>query len=198
MLFDENPSESYKERNLYYKFFAGYFFNELVPGWEQRLNEFCQLIGAKSGLPGGITLSPATTHVSFDNHLIQRVRGVDRGEFADILILDQQYGVLVGIEVKYLSDWNYRKDIETNSERLHKAGKELGARTVVQCLLVSRSKWEKSRQKPFLESMNPAIAVILWEELQERCTNEKLVNYLRWQMKRHPIRNRPTLANRQG
>ncbi len=32
MLFDKSPFESYKERNLYYKFFAGYFFNELVPG----------------------------------------------------------------------------------------------------------------------------------------------------------------------
>ena len=32
MLFDKSPFESYKERNLYYKFFAGYFFNGLVPG----------------------------------------------------------------------------------------------------------------------------------------------------------------------
>ena len=32
--------ESEKERNLYYKFFAGYFFNELVPIYEQRVTNF--------------------------------------------------------------------------------------------------------------------------------------------------------------
>jgi hypothetical protein len=34
MLFDTGPEafESEKERNCYYKFFCGYFFNELVDG----------------------------------------------------------------------------------------------------------------------------------------------------------------------
>ena len=36
--FDEpfEKKESHKERNLYYKIFAGYLFNELVPGLEER------------------------------------------------------------------------------------------------------------------------------------------------------------------
>ena len=33
-------NESYKERNLYYKIFAGYLFNELVPGNKKRKAAF--------------------------------------------------------------------------------------------------------------------------------------------------------------
>jgi hypothetical protein len=36
--------ESYKERNLYYKIFAGYLFNELIHGYEDRKNHFLELI----------------------------------------------------------------------------------------------------------------------------------------------------------
>ena len=36
--------ESYKERNLYYKIFAGYIFNELIPGEEERKNQFLNLL----------------------------------------------------------------------------------------------------------------------------------------------------------
>jgi hypothetical protein len=179
MLYDESAFESYKERNLYYKFFAGYFFNELISGWEQRLDEFCQLILARSGQPGGIRLSAATTHVSFDNHLIQLVKkGVDRGEFADILLLDNHNRVLVGIEAKYLSDWKHDKDIICNAKRLRQAGEILGISTTIQCLLVSSSKWGNSRQKAVLESISPPIVVVRWEELQKLCTNERVVDYL--------------------
>ena len=36
--------ESYKERNLYYKIFAGYLFNEIIPGEEERKNSFIDLL----------------------------------------------------------------------------------------------------------------------------------------------------------
>ncbi len=183
MLFNESAFESYKERNLYYKFFAGFFFNELVPGWEHRLDEFCQVISARSGLAGGIRLNPATTHVSFDNHLIQLVKkGVDRGEFADILLHDPHNRILVGIEAKYLSNWKHKKDIEINSERLRMAGEQLDAGTVVQCLLVSESKWNRSQQKLLLESTSPRIAVIHWEQLWQICSNPLVVGYLSRQL----------------
>ncbi len=46
MLFDygKNILESEKERNLYYKFFAGYFFNELIEGYQDRLMGFLTLL----------------------------------------------------------------------------------------------------------------------------------------------------------
>ena len=36
--------ESYKERNLYYKIFAGYLFNELIPGYLERKDGFFNLL----------------------------------------------------------------------------------------------------------------------------------------------------------
>ena len=49
MIFEINKSnwketESYKERNFYYKIFAGYLFNELIPGEENRKNQFIELL----------------------------------------------------------------------------------------------------------------------------------------------------------
>lgn len=39
-----NHTESYKERNLYYKILADYLFNELMRGEEQRKTDFLQLL----------------------------------------------------------------------------------------------------------------------------------------------------------
>ena len=36
--------ESKKERNLYYKIFAGYLFNELIPGAKNRKEKFIQFL----------------------------------------------------------------------------------------------------------------------------------------------------------
>lgn len=36
--------ESYKQRNLYYKIFAGYLLNEVIPGSEKRKKEFINLL----------------------------------------------------------------------------------------------------------------------------------------------------------
>jgi hypothetical protein len=65
--------ESEKERNFYYKFYAGYFFNELIPNVETHLSSFCTLLnnctrGGKSASLIRINLTPNNTHISFDNH----------------------------------------------------------------------------------------------------------------------------------
>ena len=42
MLYDTSDQtfESEKERNLYYKIFAGYLLNERIPRWQDRLERF--------------------------------------------------------------------------------------------------------------------------------------------------------------
>ena len=48
MLFQpEKKLESEKERNFYSKVFAGYYFNELVVGYEARLQSFSKLLRNK-------------------------------------------------------------------------------------------------------------------------------------------------------
>ena len=53
MLFDRSIStfESEKERNLYYKVFAGYLLNEFIPGYQDRLMSFCNVINNSTDLP---------------------------------------------------------------------------------------------------------------------------------------------------
>jgi hypothetical protein len=174
MLFngDGRVFESYKERNLYFKFFAGYFFNELIPGHEERLSFFANLVASqlrseRDADYAGIVLSPNSTIVSFDNHVVQferkkrnRAVGVDRGEFADILIRDLRSKVLIAIEAKYRSPLVARKDVEKNWARILQANKHIKAKSVVQCLLVAgqRSKgWEDKSHKHHL-------IVLTWEQ----------------------------------
>lgn len=55
MIFDTatinlETDESYKERNLYYKIFAGYLFNELIPEYYERKTKFLKLLELKINL----------------------------------------------------------------------------------------------------------------------------------------------------
>src|SRR5690349_17288206 len=95
MLFDFGTGlfESEKERNLYCKFFGGYFFNELLAGVDERVARFCRLLDhpdyPTTQQARAISLSASTLHVSFDNHayLFENC-SVDMGELADILVHD--------------------------------------------------------------------------------------------------------------
>jgi len=193
MLFnaDRRVFESYKERNLYYKFFAGYFFNELIPGYGKRLRAFVKLIDnelkakPKIGSPD-IILSPKSTYVSFDNHLIQfkgernlvGVERVDRGEFADILVRDLASKHFVAIEAKYLSNWDKEKDIERNRSRIIKAKNHLGAKSFVQCLLIPRTIKQKTNPGAFGEK----IVVLTWEELLGEISETAVAKWLQRQL----------------
>jgi hypothetical protein len=195
MLFDTGSDvfESEKERNLYYKVFAGYLFNEHIAGFEARLERFCHLLDespdrgqAASDEP--VVLSPATTHVSFDNHAYRfEGCGIDRGELADILVHDRSTRTIVTIEAKVHSDWSYRKDILENDARLRRIEERIPGVRLVPCLLVSRSKWEAvqkqrnhggSQYRLFVESPDNRFRILLWEDVAEVCGEDSVRRFV--------------------
>ena len=202
--------ESYKERNLYYKFFAGYFFNELITNGEDthesRIGKFDKLL--KSGvfcLPENasldhLTLNPADFHISFDNHLAQLKergqkikKGTDWGEFADILI--ETDNLIIGIEAKYHSNWKISKDIRENAIKLEEYKRQKEDRVgnkyeILQCLLVTEAKWKNSHIKTALseEKLDHPFCVITWERLLGITDNEVVNSYLNGQLKLIPWR----------
>src|SRR5205809_464102 len=94
-----------------------------MPGIERRLETFCAAVNAPTfcaeSNPAPIRLKAQSTHVSFDNHAyLFAGRGSDRGEFADVLIHDRASQVMVPIEAKVHSDWDFEKDVQRNGERL--------------------------------------------------------------------------------
>jgi hypothetical protein len=191
--------ESEKERNLYYKFFAGYFLNELIPGIEERLSAFASLINSCSrrGLAASkqeISLSSTTTHVSFDNHtyLFGSI-SPDRGEFADILIQDKSSRTVIAIEAKVHSDWSFDKDINSNERRLKTLQDHMSGALFVPCLLVTRARWnecerreslEYSNYKRFKDEPTCRTIVLLWEELVELVEDVAVKNFVNEQLAR--------------
>ncbi len=195
--FGDQIFESEKERNLYYKFFAGYFFNELVAGYENRLQSFVDLL-ERSRLETGyvlkhhLILDPTTTHVSFDNHAYLLGENGDRGEFADIVLHDRGNEILIAVEAKFHSDWSYTKDIEANARRLSLIAENLSTTDVLACLLVTEAKWKeavrmvKRPNSGFARLSNirgRAFAVITWESLLPLCENDVARLYLAHQLR---------------
>ena len=177
--FPENTIESEKELNFYFKFFAGYYFNELVPGIEGRIQDFCQILNNapdRFNVPDfGIELSPGNIHVTFDLHAYLFDRQTDRGELADIFIADHVKSVCIAIEVKWLEDWDYEKDIIANKDRIKLL--QMHFKNVYQCLLIKRSKLENGKKKEKIAGSNYSrlfdqkdipIILITWEHLLEK------------------------------
>jgi hypothetical protein len=195
MLFDTEVVgfESYKKRNLYYKLFAGYLFNELVEGWQGRFEIFGSLL-AEPTYPETRPLAPlplqaGTTHVSFDNHLIQLTDSAkDHGEFADVLLFDWESRALVAIKAKFLSDWEFEKDVKSNGDRLEEARRRLGASSVTSVLLVTDTRWknvvtqqgkEKSQYRLLVENhARYPVRVLTWEQVHDKCTAGLVRSYL--------------------
>lgn len=169
MLFNESPKnikESYKERNLYYKIFAGCLFNELIPGLEIRADAFLNLIKDKNKI-GEKAKAPyidmlhkmknEVLHVDFDHHLCQialdndeqncrAINGgqIDKGEFADVLIYSDTG--MIAIEVKYKSNWTIDKDIIANRKRI-KFISDNTKKSAMQVLLISNNKYKNSQKR---------------------------------------------------
>jgi hypothetical protein len=182
MIFDHGIDvfESEKERNLYYKVFAGYLLNEYVGGLETRLDRLCHWISlapvrGKSAPHIDLKLDLGTTHVSFDNHAYMFAElGADRGEFADILIHDRESKTVITIEAKVHSDWTYAKDIAANDKRIERIEAHMPGTTFVPCLLLKKEKWEQAAQmqshpqsnyRKFVEADGNRFRVLFWEEL---------------------------------
>lgn len=211
MLFSFGPNvlESEKERNLYYKFFAGYYLNELVPGWEERLQRFAALLQAPPdhktpSFSRPIVLSPESTHVSFDCHAYLVDPTSDRGEFADIMLHDVESKCLIAIEAKFLSDWNFAKDIEGNAKRLSKLRKYLPIDTqIVQCLLVTQRKWDSAKvmmKHPEsncdkLSKADNDVVRLFWDSLIAECTDVNVRNYFNQHIRRGRENFRLTLRS---
>lgn len=190
MLFQsENVLESEKERNFYSKVFAGYYFNELIPGYETRLQAFSELLldGKQPIFSGpmdkGFCLSPKSTHVTFDFHGYLVDEESDRGELADILIVDLVNKSAVAIEVKFLSDWQFEKDIQVASKRFDGLRLSNQISSFGQVLLVTGTKlkavqrgvnspgsnWEKLSRSP---PQHPLV-ILTWEQIAENCTGSE-------------------------
>lgn len=203
MIFDNRSDtfESEKERNLYYKIFAGYLLNELIPGYPDRLNALCKVINnpeerGKSAPTSTLILNPVHTHVSFDNHiyLFSELRAKsDRGEFADILIHDKSNKTMVCIEAKLHSDWAYDKDIVKNQDRHNLLKLELPQTQFFSVLLISRHRWnqvkkkesdKESNYKRFRDEPECRSVVILWENLRDVIGNESVRLFLDSQLDR--------------
>jgi hypothetical protein len=188
---EERVFESEKERNLYYKFFAGYFLNELVPGYEERVQSFYELLFNKKNdkedsfgdfkFHQNIKI-PLTVSVTFDFHGYLLEGASDRGELADILIQDHQNKLFIAIEAKSLSDWNLLKDVETNSNRIINLKKY--ADKILQVLLITDAKLHGSKNKVNNHNSNwnklisperifkVPLKIITWERLFDVCLND--------------------------
>ena len=145
----QHTFESYKERNLYYKFFAGYFLNSLVDSeddsFKERLKALSKILRAPSWhigqtIPADLELDAGNVHLSFDNHASQiDLSGKDNGEFADILIqgIDSNgRDIFIAIEAKFLSDWTHKKDVIKVSGRIAAIRKALPSARVFLFLLL--------------------------------------------------------------
>ena len=188
--------ESEKERNFYSKFFLGYFFNELIDGYEQRLKFFSELLGRSQLMGernemGSVELSAHSTFVSIDNHNYPE-KGSQEGEFADVMIHDVSNGTLVAIEVKFLDDWDFNRDIKKNGEKIVAAGKRLRVAHAIPCLLLTGKKWKGtvtrkkqtgSNYAKLLKCEAPPV-ILTWEDFLEGVTNQKVREFVAFQLGR--------------
>lgn len=203
---EQRRFESEKERNLYFKFFAGFYFNEFVrwhpqnlDGYSERLMDFYRLLDHAPFRVGedhmaGIRPSIGRTYVSFDNQ-IDRYDETYRGEFADILIQDEPNRLLIGIEAKFQDDWDYQKDIVENTTKLGVMAGKLGAENVLLCLLVTKDKWanvvsmqvKKNSNFDRLQNHPSPVVVLHWEMFGElESVHPRVRKYLAKQLALNP------------
>lgn len=204
MIFNTNTPnfysiESYKERNLYYKIFAGYLLNELVPGYAERKKQFYQLLLNASQNEGRLidphsvaeeiinTMKTEEIHVTFDFHTAQIFdddKRNDRGEMSDVLIISDKH--LLSIECKYGSNYGIEKDILAVQKRI-KRYSEKYIRKPLQILLLKESKWSWSAKidgRLDLNNYYCPIIVLFWEDLPPIIEDESVFNYLLTQLDR--------------
>jgi hypothetical protein len=206
MLFQpQDKMESEKERNFYSKVFAGYYFNELVPEYETRLQAFINLLNdSKESTFSGtfdkrLQLSPKTAHVTFDFHGYLIEEEGDRGELADILITDFKNRSAVAIEVKFLSDWKFEKDILGAHRRFQSLLHSERISSFAQVLLLTQTKLESVRRAANRPGSNWVklssltkndlgypVVVLTWEDIAKNCTGpgaERVTGFINQQLK---------------
>jgi len=198
--------ESYKERNLYYKIFAGYYFNEIVPGYEERKSKFFSLLengiqdeeriyGCRQDINEILSdTRQEKLNLTFDYHPAQIFKDnkkLDRGEMSDILITTTS--TMISIECKFLSDFDIDKDILLVQRRIKKFSMQFYLRPI-QVLLLKKEKWAtsakiKTRIDQVLDSNSESfifspIVVVFWEDILDLIDNAIVKEYLAKQLKR--------------
>jgi hypothetical protein len=193
MLFNTQAAfESEKERNLYFKFFAGYFFNELISGYEKRVENFCELINESAeeyinySPTKKLFLSPKNTYATFDIHAYLFDSCADKGELADILVYDMENKTMLCIEAKFLSNWTIKKDINQNASRIVEVEKIKKGMNLIQVLLVTNEKWgnvrkqikkDESNYRRLCDNKDVPVVILTWEKLIDLCDDENIRNY---------------------
>ena len=179
--------ESEKERNLYTKFFAGYYLNELISGYSERVEKLSEYTSEKCG----INIRLETPLVSFDNHAYLLVNDSDKGEFADILLHDMNSRIIIAIEAKYLSNWDGNNDLRNNIKRISLIKEKYPNYTLIFMLLVSKTKWEavkkmkKHKNSNYIKYINEYaknVAVLFWEDLVNFCSDDSVKNYMHYRL----------------
>ena len=189
MIFNSGPCvlESEKERNLYTKFFAGYFFNEFIDGYDERVVWINSYLSKKLNK----TVSLQSPSIIFDNHTYLLDIDSDRGEFADILLHDPVSKTMIAIEAKYLTNWSIEKDIKSNLKRINAIRERYYKYTIHFCLLVSSTKWksaikmkkhESSSYACFIKDFKDDVGVLFWEDLVEYCDSKTVKKYMEYRL----------------
>ena len=205
MLFDVGTEvlESEKERNLYTKFFAGYYFNEFIEGYENRVSSLNGYLS--KCLSTNINL--INPFVSFDNHAYILDIDSDRGEFADILLHDKTQKTMIAIEAKYLTNWSVEKDLDGNINRIDTIRKRYPEYTLHFCLLISRTKWKATEKMKnhgdssytrYVESYQDRVGLLFWEDLAELCKSEKVRDYMSYRLSLVNVPREKRFANIQN
>lgn len=195
--------ESYKERNFYYKIFAGYLFNELIPGYEERKKLFLNLLQSIIGDNNRFfsvkndanlfleRMGAEEWNITFDYHLAQIFKADkadDRGEMSDVLLLGNSS--FISIECKLLSNYSIGKDIIAVQKRIKKFANHFQL-APFQILLIKRQKWENSARIKDRSELTTSghhfdipLLVLFWDELETIIDSPSVKAYLLKQDKR--------------
>lgn len=191
--------ESYKERNLYYKIFAGYLLNEAVPGYISRKEKFLDLITNIKGDSERVfdsngqvmsvieAMKNEDISTTFDYHTAQEFKEDkrdDRGEMSDILIVSDT--CMVSVECKFGSNFSVDKDILTVQNRIKKFNGRF-KRNPIQVLLLKKGKWSfsgKIKGRIHIGELYCPIVVLFWEDIEKIIDNGGVKDYLVKQLKR--------------
>lgn len=187
---------SEKERTFYAKVMIGYWFNELVPGLDDRVAAFVDVLHAGRWFGGRreVRLSAQDARVTTDYHAYRAGSYKDEGEAADVLVLDTASSTMVAIEAKVHSDFKYKKDITENAERIRHVARSLKISSAVQCLLITQAKRDEAEKHQRQSGSHwtrltkhdgpEPVVLITWEDLlAHNAVDTRVRDFARWKLR---------------
>ena len=214
MLFEHGDTvfESEKERNFYTKFFAGYFFNELIGGYQNRLKHFWDVLSmcgcncpdarrktsvelrsekeilvvqqGKKAEPKHIPrcIQAESVHVSFDNHAYLLGIVGDNGEFADVVVYDNP-----SLSTVVALEVKYLEDYDPEKDVCANVNRirlisEKMANTLFIPCLLISKVKWDRSHSPTQESAYAGTNILFWEQLMTGCDNQHIEEYFRYHL----------------